>query len=347
MNPLVSVIIPVYNAEKFIAETIKSVLNQTYKDFELILVDDGATDGSGEICDSFSKLDTRIRVIHVENGGTCRARNIGMKNAKGKYIGFCDHDDEMLPKCLEVAVRAAEEGEADVVRFSRWQKIIQGDKEIADYTVVSDALIRVEDWESYLSVVNSTAYGVWAGLYRKAFLVNHNLNFDEKIRYGYEDVLFISDCCSQAKQIILISDILYIWKIRASSSNSRRNGQMIFENRFAALLLWRDLEDRIGNQFHRTKIQAETRRLEYLKRLMEEVSRLNIKANEKRSLFSTKKKILLAGQKVRVAKGTSLKDLIKFIIIYFDSVGIYDAIHKGQERTRLRQILDKDDRANK
>lgn len=89
----VSVIVPVYNAEDFIANTIENLLSQTFQDMEIILVDDGSTDKSGEICDSYGKQYDRITVIHQENGGVCKARNAGLAVSKGEYIGFCDADD--------------------------------------------------------------------------------------------------------------------------------------------------------------------------------------------------------------------------------------------------------------
>ena len=91
--PKISIIIPIYNLEKYLDKCIKSILNQTFKDFELILVNDGSTDKSGVICDNYKKVDDRIVVIHKENGGTSSARNIGIDIARGKYIGFVDGDD--------------------------------------------------------------------------------------------------------------------------------------------------------------------------------------------------------------------------------------------------------------
>ena len=89
----VSIIVPVYNVEKYIDKCINSILNQTFKDFELILVDDGSTDSSGDICDKYREIDDRVIVIHKENGGLSSARNIGLKYSKGQYIGFIDGDD--------------------------------------------------------------------------------------------------------------------------------------------------------------------------------------------------------------------------------------------------------------
>ena len=117
-DPLISVVMPVYNARQYVGKAIESVLQQSYSQLELILVDDGATDGSGDICDRYAKLDSRIIVIHQKNGGISSARNRALQAASGKYIAFCDHDDEMLPHCLEDAVLAMESKQADMVEVN-------------------------------------------------------------------------------------------------------------------------------------------------------------------------------------------------------------------------------------
>ena len=93
MQELISVIVPIYNVEKYLERSIGALLNQTYQNLEIILVDDGSTDRSGEMCDEFAKKDARVRVFHKENGGSSTARNVGIREAKGAYIGFCDSDD--------------------------------------------------------------------------------------------------------------------------------------------------------------------------------------------------------------------------------------------------------------
>ena len=93
MNELISIVVPVYNVRQYIEKCIDSIINQTYKNLEIILVDDGSTDGSGELCDELKKLDFRIKVYHKENGGLSDARNYGVDRAKGMYIGFVDSDD--------------------------------------------------------------------------------------------------------------------------------------------------------------------------------------------------------------------------------------------------------------
>ena len=111
----ISVIIPVYNVEKFIEQSIKSVLNQTYKNLEIILVDDGSTDSSGSICDEYSKKDKRIKVIHQDNKGLSGARNSGLDIATGKYIMFLDSDDYFENNSCEILYSEIEKKQADYV----------------------------------------------------------------------------------------------------------------------------------------------------------------------------------------------------------------------------------------
>ena len=124
-NPAVSVIMPVYNTAQYLAEAVESVLRQGLKDWELILVDDGSTDGSGVLCDKWAAMDDRIRVIHTENQGLSCARNTGMKMAQGAYLQFLDSDDWLSSNALETAAQTAAKEDADMVLFDlqyEWQE---------------------------------------------------------------------------------------------------------------------------------------------------------------------------------------------------------------------------------
>ena len=96
----VSIIMPVYNSEKYLKSCVDSILSQDFDSYELLLIDDGSTDGSPEICDDVARRDARVRVFHKENGGICEARNYGLQRAQGEYIAFSDHDDIVLPGFL-------------------------------------------------------------------------------------------------------------------------------------------------------------------------------------------------------------------------------------------------------
>ena len=114
----ISVIVPVYNTELYLHRCIDSILSQTFTDFELLLINDGSTDRSGEICDEYAGKDKRVRVFHKENGGVSSARNIGLDEARGEWIAFVDSDDWVSPKLLEILHGEAEKGKHVYYRWS-------------------------------------------------------------------------------------------------------------------------------------------------------------------------------------------------------------------------------------
>ena len=114
MDEKISIIVPMYNVELYLRKCINSILNQTYKNIEIILVDDGSPDNSGKIADAFAKMDSRIKVIHQENRGLCGARNAGLEVATGKYIGFIDSDDWISIDCLQLLFEACQQNDAQI-----------------------------------------------------------------------------------------------------------------------------------------------------------------------------------------------------------------------------------------
>ncbi len=127
-TPLISVVIPVYNIENYLERCVSSVREQTYGNLEILLVDDGSTDQSGEICDNLAKLDARIRVFHKENGGSSSARNLGILEARGDYIGFVDSDDYVSRDMYELLYKALEEQDASIAQIGRDEVDEQGNE---------------------------------------------------------------------------------------------------------------------------------------------------------------------------------------------------------------------------
>lgn len=127
-KPNISIIVPVYNIEEYLPRCIESILNQTYNNLELILVDDGSKDKSGEICDAYAKKDNRVVVLHKENGGSSSARNAGIAIAKGEYLGFVDSDDYIEPDMYEKMVAVIEKNGCNIVQVARDEKDEQGNK---------------------------------------------------------------------------------------------------------------------------------------------------------------------------------------------------------------------------
>lgn len=218
---LVSVIMPVYNTGKYLCGTIDSVLRQTYANFELILVDDGSTDGSGKICDEYAAKDSRMVVYHKKNGGICDARNYGMVKARGKYLAFCDHDDLFLPDLLAKTVAVAEEYGCEVVKFSR--RIMSGAKKYDKQTFTTIRNYKGKDVTGHLlEMINNDAFGpIWNGLYLLDFLKKNDFFFNVEQIHGGEDVDFNLCICKELQNIVVLPDVLYIHFIRDTSTSSK------------------------------------------------------------------------------------------------------------------------------
>ena len=204
---LISIIIPVYNVGKYIGRCLDSILNQTFQDFEIIAVDDGSTDRSGEICDEYAAKDSRVKVFHKINGGVSSARNVGLDNAIGEWIMFVDADDWIDGTTLEICIKNL--GAVDVLRFSA--------RDIyADYT--RDRLIKpTENKVEYLHkvVARQTILSAWCGMYKKAVI--NACRFNELFNNG-EDWLFLCRMLNQSKSVKVLNIPLYNYEHRNESS---------------------------------------------------------------------------------------------------------------------------------
>lgn len=223
-TPMVSVIMPVYNAHKYVGTTIESVLNQTYRDFELIIIDDGATDGSGAICDTYAQKDNRIVLIHQKNGGICNARNTGLNIARGKYIAFCDHDDLYQPQYLEISVRTAETYNTSLVKFAYRSEYSHDDLVVRSLQEkVPNKVCQIENLvQNDYELLNKVIRVLWNGLYRRSIIEKKELRFDENIRAGMEDFLFNLNLLQEIHEVVFISDVLFFHYARLEQSTSEK-----------------------------------------------------------------------------------------------------------------------------
>ena len=199
MNPLVSIVVPVYNGERYIDDCMKRLLEQTYAPLEILLVDDGSGDGSGGICDRYAAAVSHVRVIHQENGGPSRARNTGIAHAQGKYLMFTDVDDLLQADAVEKNVRIAEESDADVLMFGFWNYDVANDRKVTRPTKTSLCGSREEFFRDCLveTVETEVINAPWNKVFRREFLREQNLAFDPQIRI-YEDLYFSLQAVSRA-----------------------------------------------------------------------------------------------------------------------------------------------------
>ena len=219
----VSIIMPIYNSEAYLQSCVESILGQDFDSFELIMIDDGSTDKSPEICDAFAQRDSRVRVFHKANGGICEARNYGIQQAKGEYIAFSDHDDIVLPGFLAENYRVAKNNAADIVKFGRTGLLIRDTKQLSsDTRRFKDELLNNEQvQERFLELrISGTMNCVWDGFFRKAFLDEQKIEFDPRYKKGGEDIDFCSRCFVNAEQIVLRSKVYYEHYIRIGISTS-------------------------------------------------------------------------------------------------------------------------------
>ncbi|MCR4736301.1 MAG: glycosyltransferase [Treponema sp.] len=209
-NKILSVIVPVYNVEKYLNRAIDSILFQTFKDFELLLIDDGSTDMSSSICDDYAKKDSRIKVIHKKNCGVSDARNKGIENASGKWITFVDPDDYIDSTLYEEAFLATKENNAD---FVYWNCVTFGKGEdIAVYPISKGPIITEE--LTYLHGV------VWRALYLRENIIKYDIKFPFGISYG-EDMPFIYKSLAVSKRPWCIGSYSYHYFIRDDSASKK------------------------------------------------------------------------------------------------------------------------------
>ena len=215
---MISVVIPVYNVEKYLAECVDSVLAQSYMNWEAILVDDGATDSSGAVCDAYARQDPRIRVIHQKNGGLSAARNTGLKAARGEYVYFLDSDDYIEPQTLKVLLETAEREQADVVFFDGFVFFDQCEEDDSVSRYIRKAPYDAQNGRRMLlELLNKEEYrtAVPLMLFRRDYLLEHGLWFEEGIIH--EDELFTFLVYNADGQIAHCHERFYARRMRPAS----------------------------------------------------------------------------------------------------------------------------------
>lgn len=211
----ISVIVPVYNSEKYLHKCIDSILGQTYTNFELLLINDGSTDRSGEICDEYAVNDERVRVFHKENGGVSSARNVGIDNAKGKYICFIDSDDWVYDRLLESFFILENDPETALLQqgFANEKKNGESTK-----TLVPNRIVSPVEYSSFFYTFKFIRK--WPFLHSKLFsneiIQTKSIRFDEDVTYG-EDLLFILDYLLFTTKIITVNKVGYHYSYQEDS----------------------------------------------------------------------------------------------------------------------------------
>lgn len=209
--PTISVIVPVFNVEKYLCCCVDSILAQTFTDIEVLLVDDGSTDASGTICDAYAQQDSRVRVFHKENGGASSARNLGLDEATGKWVLFVDSDDMVAPQICERLLAHAAEGCQPLSMWYTWKN---DEKRISSLGVEKgchpiDRCLEIR------------AYGPWARLYERRLVESAGLRFIEGFPFA-EDTIFNYEYYLLIKSFAVLDEPLYYYRILPNSLSHGR-----------------------------------------------------------------------------------------------------------------------------
>lgn len=224
-----TIVIPVFNGEKYIAETVEHILMTATVHIEVLLIDDGSADGSAQLCDELSQRDKRVKCIHIYNSGIAAARNKGIEQAQGKYICFCDQDDEMVISVYEHLVYEMIKKSATMGMCATGRHI-NGQKSIYEYTqnayyehdevlhhVLFHILFRGYDYPFVKG--NNYLYGtVWKCVFDTEFIRNNNIEFKSFVNYE-DDWIFVTHALSLTENIVVTHEIGYYWNINMQSKS--------------------------------------------------------------------------------------------------------------------------------
>lgn len=222
-EPRISVIVPVYNVEAYLAQCINSIQNQTLREIEIILVDDGSSDNCPQICDKYAESDERIHVIHQENKGVSAARNAGLRLAQGEYIAFIDSDDRVAPEYLSVLLKYMVAGGMTVCGYvCEWDPT--ANKRMGAYQLQDHETVAIDRTDAQISVLCGGKFDghPFCKLFDRKLIEKNHIFFCEDISYAEDGLYVIQYLSHLTSKIVLIKAALYYYQYRSQSATSQR-----------------------------------------------------------------------------------------------------------------------------
>lgn len=228
---LISIIVPIYNVDIYLQKCILSILQQTYKNLQIILVDDGSTDNSGKVCDDFAKIDNRIIVIHKKNGGLVDARKAGLSVAEGEYIGFVDGDDWIDENMYEKLLKNIVDTNADFVHtgfFSQSRTISQLKNKIVDITAKDEKCMFLNRYVFSIDNDEIITPSIWSKLFRADFLKKCYMQVPDSQSMG-EDLITLLLCILYGNKISIMEYSYYYYNIRSTSMTQKKDEGIVLD----------------------------------------------------------------------------------------------------------------------
>lgn len=222
---LISILIPIYNSEKYIEQCVNSIISQTYKNIEIICINDGSTDNTKEILENLQKKDKRIKIINKKNTGYGNSLNIAIQSAKGEYIAIIESDDHIKNTMLETLLKYTKEDETDIVKANFYKENNSIKKNSSKYFINKTTNINL--FPNMLLIQPS----IWSALYKKEFLIKNKIKFNETKGASYQDLSFHFKTMFLAKKIFLLNEHLYYYRTNNSDSsiNSKDKAFLVFD----------------------------------------------------------------------------------------------------------------------
>lgn len=254
MDSLISVIIPVYNVEKYLPRCLESVINQTYRNIEIIVVDDGSHDNCGKICDEYALKDDRIIVIHKKNAGVSCARNDGIETAKGRYICFVDSDDYVMPDYVEKLYKALVDNDADIVTCDYYRNA--GNELMKDVSADFPFQVIENDCQFFYdkSIIEFRAQVPWNKIFKADIISENNVRFLSDIPLG-EDSLFVIEYIEYAERACFIEEKLYVYTDSDTSVCKSSEKRSFFDNTCKLIDYMDVISDRSSSEYYKKSLQ--------------------------------------------------------------------------------------------
>ncbi len=369
----VSIVVPIYGVEKYIRQCLDSILNQTLKDIEVILIDDGSPDKCGEIVDEYALKDSRIKVIHQVNQGYGVAVNAGLDIAQGDYVGIVEPDDYIEPDMYEKLYNQITKFDADMCKASFYKYNSQAKSKEKENEIWKYEIQNIEDFptdraftiKEYPKLFIFHA-SVWSNIYKRDFLEKNNIRFNNTKSSSYQDLPFMTEVVCKAEKICVLHDYLYHWRLEENQNSSTScNGEKLLmmpmqcknaKNIIKNLGLYEELKEAMYMHFYLAngffnKIQKQYR-YEYFKRLTNLYDELRYDKNFHFKFFENKDQIkfiktILKNRyidtvKSRIIKKVVAKNKYERIVFWGASLLLKDFIENNNlEIYNISGIIDK------
>lgn len=306
-----SIIVPVYNAQLYLEECIDSLEKQTVLKRQIILVDDGSTDASGEICDQLQKKYNDVQVIHTENGGSAKARNVGLSVAKGTYLGFVDSDDYIAPNMYELMIQMLEKYDADIACCNWYRHFDEPGKQ---YRLEEDVHCKIKEEQSFetqacmkrLFLNEGMTYSPCDKVYKRCLF--DGVFFPEDAMYA-EDIPCIYQVLKRAKRVVHTGETLYFYRVSTGSKTQSKfqKGQML------SFHFLREIENDVVNRFPLLEQEITFAVVQTATDLYEQI----IKTNQKKEFAGERQEIeqCLRQNLSKIISNTYLLSNVKLVVI--------------------------------